>query len=114
MGEGKWQNLICWMSCHMQQMYGLIKVLSGHQCQYRFDCVYVCVYQWDSSWLQAWCRGSGVHVVKQTVYLPQRNSSSFVTDLKTDFEVMGRKSDTDSINKKVFFLKTQKYILVFI
>lgn len=43
----------------------------------------VCVYQWDSSWLQAWCRGSGVHVVKQTVYLPQRNSSSSVTDLKT-------------------------------
>ena len=43
--------------------------------------VRVCVYQWDSSWLQAWCRGSGVHVVKQAVYLPQRNSSSSVTDL---------------------------------
>lgn len=47
-----------------------------------FMCVCVCVYQWDSSLLQAWCRSSGVHVVEQTINLPQRNSSSSVTDLK--------------------------------
>lgn len=54
-----------------------------------FMCVYV--YQWDSAWLQAWCRSSGVHVVKQTVYLPQRNSSSSVTDLEG-----GRGKDDES------------------
>ncbi len=62
----------------------------------------MCVYQWDSSWLQAWCWSSGVHVVKQTVYLPQRNSSSSVTDLKTE-----RGRDLSEADKK---FTTHKYL----
>lgn len=45
--------------------------------------LYGCRYQWDSSWLQARCRGSGVHIVEKTVYLPERDSSSSVADLDT-------------------------------
>ncbi len=66
-----------------------------------------CVYQWDCSWLQAWCGGSGVHVVKQPVYLPQRNSSSSVTDLKTHCgkdEVKEKRTYTDRKLKKTQIL----------
>lgn len=55
------------------------------------------MHQWDGSWLQAGRRGSGVHVVKETVYLPQRNSSSFVTDLETD---AGRVKDNKNTETK--------------
>lgn len=42
------------------------------------------VYQWDRSRLQARRRSSGVRVVEQPVDLPEGNSASSVTDLKSE------------------------------
>ena len=55
-------------------------------------CVCVCVYQRDRSWFKAGCGGGGVHVVKQTVNLPQGNPSSSVTDLVEGMIKNDRKS----------------------
>lgn len=71
-----------------------------------------CVYQGDSSWLQAWCRGSGVHVVKESVYLPQRNSSSSVTDLKEESRREEEKRQAHTTFKHHIFSQDVLYMCI--